>query len=110
MTGRIMPAFNLLPGRLLGVTLPHGVGTAGMEAAASRWIEWAWHIAAEQDAVLRDDGLGGRHRREQGLRVGVQGTAKELVCSRHLDALSQIHDQHAVADITDDPEIVGNKQ
>ena len=66
-----MPPSDLLPERLLDFTLGHGLGTPGMEAAASGWIERTGHIATEEDAGLRDAGLGRGHRREQGLRCNV---------------------------------------
>lgn len=81
-----------------------------MEAAASGRIQGTWHITAEQDAGPCDTGLGGGHRREQGLRVGVQGMGKECIRSSPLDDFAQIHHKHTSADVTDDTEIVGNKQ
>src|SRR5215813_12085738 len=110
MTGRIMPISDLLPQRLLGLALGHSLRTAGVEAAASGRIQGTWHITAEQDAGLGDTGPGGGHRREQGLRVGVQGMGKEFIRSGPLDDFSQIHHEHTGADVTDDTEIVGNKQ
>jgi len=68
MTGRIMPPSDLLPARLFGHTLAHGLGTTRVEAAAGRWMEGTWHIATEEDTGLCDAGLGRGHRREQGLR------------------------------------------
>src|SRR5262245_5759590 len=109
MTGRIMPISDFLPGWLLGLALRHGLRTAGVEAAASRRIQGTWHISAEEDAGPCDTGLGGGHRREQGLRVGVQGMGKEFIRSGPLDNFSQIHHEHAGADVTDDPEVERNK-
>src|SRR5207245_1807489 len=104
MTGRIMAIFDLLPQRLLGLALGHGLRTAGVEAAASGRVQGTWHITAEEDAGPCDTWLGGGHRREQGLRVGVQGMGKEFIRSGPLDDFSQIHHEHAGADVTDDTE------
>src|SRR5262245_16481482 len=110
MTGRIMPMSDLLPQRLLGLTLRHGLRTAGVEAATSGRIQGTWHITAEEDAGPCDTGPGGGHRREQSLCVGVQGIGKEFIRSSPLDNFPQIHHEHAGTDIADDAEIVGNEQ
>src|SRR5262249_15380258 len=110
MTARIVPISDLLPQRLLGLALGHGLRTAGVEAAASGRIQGTWHITAEEDAGPCDTGPGGGHRRERGLCVGMQRMGKEFIRSGPLDDFSQIHHEHAGADVTDDTEIVGNKQ
>jgi len=84
-----MPPSDLLPARLFGLTLAHGLGTTRVEAAAGRWMYGTWHIATEEDAGLRDAGLGRGHRREQGLRCnftnavavcGLLATLRKAVC------------------------------
>ena len=54
-------------------------------------------------------GVGHRHGREQGLGVGVGRVAVQIRLHPLLDDLPQIHHGHAVRDVTDHGEIVGDE-
>jgi hypothetical protein len=47
-----------------------------------------------------------RRRRQQRPRVGMPGIGEYRTCGAGLDDAAEVHDQHALADVTDDREIV----
>ena len=88
------------------------VAAAGMEAAALRRVDRARDVALEHDPLplLRQIGIGNRHRREQRLRVGHDRPRVELLGRRQLDELPEVHHRDPVAHVADDAEIVGDEE
>jgi hypothetical protein len=52
---------------------------AGVEVAARRRADRARHVALQHDALALDRRVGDRHRRQQGLGVGVQRVAVQVL-------------------------------
>src|ERR1700712_2234125 len=96
--------------RFLGPAAIEDVGTARVEAASAGWIDWARHITHEDDWVADKSGLRHRHRREQSPRVGMPRRGEDLLPSRHLDDLAEIHDRDTVRHMLDDRQIVADKE
>ena len=90
----------------------NGDGTAIVEAAGRRGVEWGGNIAGENDPVALAfssrvwDGNGG----EKGLSVRVEGFAVESVAGSEFDDLTEIHDGDAMAHGADDGEVVGDEE
>ena len=55
-------------------TFRYGQGAAGVETAASRWVQWTGHLPFEDDSLtlLLYEGVSYGHRRKQRLGIGVQ--------------------------------------
>src|SRR5215469_17808337 len=68
-------------------------GAAWVEMAARRRMDRVRHLALEDDALALHFGVGDRHRREEGLGIGVERGRVELARCRDLDDAAQIHDR-----------------
>ena len=86
--------------------------TAGVEAASCGRVDRAGYVSLQQDArpLPLDLGIGGGHRRQQGVRVGVHGLGEQPVGAGLLHDLAQVHDGGAVADVPHHGQIVGDEQ
>src|SRR5689334_7330129 len=84
---------------------------ARVEAAGVRRVERRGHVALEHDplAVPADVGIGNRDRGEERARVGVLRLQVEIGPVGGLDDLAEVHDHHAVRDVADDVEVVGDE-
>ena len=98
--------------RFFHTAFGHGVRAARVEAAAGWRIDRVRHVAAEDDAlaILLDVRVRLRHSGQQGLRVGMQRIAEQLVLRRDLHDLAEVHDDDAVADMANDGQIVRDEQ
>ena len=107
-----MPIADIPKRRLFHTAFGYGVRATRVETATGRWIDRIGHIAAEDDAlaVLLDVRVRLGHRRQQGLRVGMQRIVEELGLRRDLHDLAEIHDDDAVADVPDHCKIVRDEQ
>ena len=97
-------------GLLLGADLL-GLGAAGPEVAAGRRVRRARRVAGEDDPLAGSPlaRIGDGHRRQQGLRVGVRRPAVDIGPRPDLDDLAEVHDGHAVRDVPDDRQVVGDE-
>src|SRR5260370_2274707 len=86
------------------------VWTAGVEAASAGWMDRARHVALEDNRVADGSGLRHRHGREQSLGVGMPRRGEDLLPSRYLDDLAEIHDRDTVRHVLDDREIVADEE
>jgi len=86
-------------------------GTAGVEVAAHRGVDRARDIAFQQDAlaVARPRGIGDGDGRHQRLGVRMHGAQIDFVAVSQFHDFAQIHHSHAVADVANHAEIVGNE-
>ena len=50
-----------------------------------------------------------RHRRQQRLRIGMLRLAVDPIDRPDLDDLAEVHDHHAIADVADDVEVMGDE-
>ncbi len=62
------------------------------------------------DALARRVGIGHGYRREEGPGVRVGGAFEDGLGRRELNDLPQVHDGHAVGDVSNQPQIVGDEQ
>src|SRR6476659_8264489 len=92
--------------------LPASVGGEGatrMEAATLRRVDRARDVAGEYDALalagLSEVGL--RHRRDQGLGIGVAGLGEDVTGAAEFDDRAQIHDRDAGRDLAHHAQIMG---
>ena len=75
-------------------TARHGVGAAGVEAAASRWRQGAGYFASNGKRLILVVRVRGQSRNQQRLRIGMQGMLAELDGFRYFDELAQIHHRY----------------
>src|SRR5829696_199085 len=89
-----------------------GVRATAPEAAARRGVHGRRHVAFEDHALALalDIGVWDRDRGEQGLGVGMQRVAVELVAGRHLYHHAEVHNPILVGDVFDHREVVGDEQ
>ncbi len=96
---------------LLGTDLL-GLPAPGPEAAPARWVDGAGDVADEPDVLLRRDpphDVEVRGGGEQGLGIRVARPLVDLMLRAVLDDLAQVHHRNAVAEVPDDPEVVGDE-
>ena len=87
------------------------VPAPGMEAAGCRRCDRAGWIAAKRDTMACSlTGVDDGHRREERLRVRVDGPRLELVRRRQLHDLAEVHHGDPVGDVADDGEVVGDEE
>src|SRR5713226_4631095 len=81
-----------------------------MQMAAGWRPKGARYLAAQSEALPLYFGIRNRDRRQQRFSIGVQRRGIKLAGRRGLDDPPEIHDGHALADMLDDRQIVGNEQ
>src|SRR5690242_16696335 len=96
--------------RLLAAAALERKRAAGMKTASLGRIDRAWHVAFEDHGSADSVWVGGRHRREQSLGVGMPRACEDLTLRRHLDNLAQIHHRNAVSDVLDDRQIMTDEE
>ena len=87
-----------------------GERATGMETAPRRRIDRVRWIAGKGGGLDTPVGVHRRHRRQQRLGIGMEGPLVDVVDGADLDNLSEIHDQHAVADILHHIQIMGDEE
>src|SRR5262249_19551814 len=97
------------PRLLLGAALERE-RAARMKAASGRRIDRARHVALQHGARPSARGIGERHGGKERPRIGVLARAVELCGGSDLDDLAEIHHRHAVADVLDHPQVVGDEE
>ncbi len=90
--------------------LGHGPGAAWVEVAARGRVQRGGDVAPQDRPLLLRPGDGDGRGGEQGLGVGVQGVAEQVVLRSDLHDLSQVHDRHPVADVLHHAEVVGHEE
>ena len=110
MADHIVARLDLTLLRHLGLALLHAVGAAGMELAASRRIRRGGNGALQHDTIHLHRGIRHRDGRKQGLGVGVQRVAEDVLRSAVLHQIAQIHDAHRVGDVFHHGQIVGDEE
>src|SRR5262245_361269 len=80
-----------------------------MEVTARGRIDWARHVALQDNALRDRRGLWHGNRRKQGLRIGMLWTGKERTLVGQLDDAAQVHDRDTVGNMLHDRQIMGNK-
>jgi hypothetical protein len=83
------------------------IAAAGMEAAAPGRIERAWNVAVQDNPPTPFFAIGNRDGRNLGLGIRMQGLQKEFAATSQFDNFAQVHDGHAVADVTNNAQIMG---
>src|ERR1700674_2365673 len=91
-----------------GATLD-AVRAAWGEAAAGGELVELGHAAGDDGEVLASRRQA-RHAAQKALRVGVLGVVEDRGDRAVLDDLPGIHDRHAVGDLVDDRQVVGDQQ
>src|SRR6476620_11541173 len=97
---------------LLDVAMPFDEARAArVEPARARRIDRARDVAFEDDRLALAAALGvrDRNRRKECARVRVLRLLVERVTRRELRDLAQVHDHHAVGDVADDVQVVGDE-
>ena len=89
-----------------------GVAAAGVEAASRGRCGRRRDVALEHDALALALALRVRHRdrREERLGVGVLRALVHLVGRALFDDAAEVHHRDAVADVTDEREVVGDEE
>jgi len=92
-----MARFGLRHLRLLLAADRHGMGTAGMEAAARRGMQRGGNIAGEAlpPAAAAPRWMRRRHGGDQRLGIRVQRIGLQRALVSKLDNFAQIHHRHA---------------
>src|SRR6202051_4127560 len=83
---------------------------SGMEMAARRRLNGTWNLALQSDALPLHFWIRDRDRRQQRLGIRVQRRGIKLARGRGLDDAAEIHDGHALADMLDDRQIMGDEE
>ena len=107
-----MSGLDFLPVRFFLPADVRGERAARAKVAALGRVGGARQVALQDDrlAIGLGDRIGDRHGREQGLAVGVQGTAVDVGARGQLDHLAQVHDRDAIGDMTDHAEVVADEE
>jgi len=87
-----------------------GFGAAGVEGAARRDVDRAGRLPLEDRGVEGPLRGGPGHRGEQGLGVGVQPAGSQDLPGGHFHQPAHVHHGHPVADLGDDPQVVGDEE
>src|SRR5262245_38882504 len=96
--------------RLLSSTTLFGDRTAGVKAATAGRIQRCWNIAAENDPLRSQRGIGDRNCADQSLRVGMLRTPANLFRSTNFNKLSQIHYSDPPRELLDDRNGVADEE
>jgi hypothetical protein len=90
----------------------HHVRTPGVEVAAYRSVGRAWEIALHDDSLslLLNGRLGNGNGAEEPFGVRMQCPAEDLLALGKLHDLAEIHNGHAVADVSDNADIVSYEE
>ena len=97
------------PARHDGGAHGHGLGAARMERAARRRGQGAWRVTRQTDRRAPARRVGHGHGQQQGPGVGVQRVGEQLWRRSQLHEPSQVHHGHAVGDMPDHGQVVGNE-
>ena len=100
MTVSDIAKLRCLPAFAAGFSARGCEGAAGMNGVAVRIIGQAGPTACR---------VAGSRREESG-RVGMQGTANQVLCVRHLDKAATVHDAYAIAQVRYQVEVVGYEE
>ena len=84
--------------------------TARAEDTAGRWVDRAWHLASQNDALAAAIGIGDRYGGKQNTCVGVTRTGEDRVYWADLHHAAEIQDHDAVSDLPHHGEIMGDEQ
>ena len=85
-------------------------GAARMELAARRALHQARDLARELEPVRDRIGIGLRIGRQQGQGVGVARLVEDVLGRALLDEAPQVHDAHAVGDVTHHVQVVADRE
>lgn len=87
-----------------------GIGATRMKGATGRYMDRAGRVTLE--ARGREASLGVRHRHcfQQNLGIGMNGAMGEALPGRQLYQASQVHNGDAGTDITDDTQVMRDKE
>src|SRR5579875_1372835 len=112
VAGDLMPGGNWPQRGLHAPADLLGKGTAGMKAAAARWVDRAGNLPTEHEPRpppglrrIRD-----RHGREERLGVRMMGALVERVAVGQFDDLAEIHHRDPVAHLADHGEVVSDEE
>ena len=87
------------------------IGAAGVELAARRRVDRRGQVAGQADAFVPSGSmLDPRHRRQQGLGVGMARLLENGLSRPLLDHLAQVHHRDAVAHVADHGDVVGDEE
>ena len=81
-----------------------------MERAARRNVRGARQVALDEHVLFLDRRIGNGHGGEQGLSVGMQWVAVEVLVGSNFHKRTQIHDADAIGNHLDDGKVVGDEQ
>ncbi|MBM3492270.1 MAG: hypothetical protein FJX68_17890 [Alphaproteobacteria bacterium] len=95
--------------RTLAAAASVGMRAAGMEGAAGRRVDRAWHLARDRGSPAAAHLQVGQ-RIQQQPRIGMSRPAEQRLHRRHFDQLAEIHDPHPVGDVIDDRQVVADEQ
>src|SRR5690606_12008434 len=111
VTGNAMAGRGLDDRRAFRGADLHRVRAARAEAAARGRVEWTRNLALERRGL--EDGVVVRQPRDGGeerLRVRVERLGVQALGRSHLDHLAEVHDQHLVAHVLHDVEVVADEE
>lgn len=95
---RLLPAADILYKR-----------ASVLEDTSLRRIHKIGKIAFQYQTFRLHVGIGDGNCREQGAAIGMEAVFKQLVLSRYLYQLSEIHDSDFIRNKFDDCQVMGNK-
>ncbi len=112
MAGHPVVFANVPPLGDTHAALIDGDRAARVEIAARGRPQRARHVACQDDALAPGlhNGVRNRHGGKERLRVRVERVLIKLRTICHLGDPAQIHDRHAIADMPDDRQIVGDEE
>src|SRR5262245_46042990 len=110
MAGNPVPPPHMLELRLDFLTNFFFVHATRMEMAAPGRVDWAWHIAFENDPFFLDGRIWDGHRRKQRFCVGVLWIFIQFFVGSKLNNLPEVHHCHTVTNMFHNIEIVGNEE
>ena len=107
--GGVMLRGNGRQFRFLAAADRFGIKAAGVETASGRGVDGGGDVARQYNASFFVRGVRYGCGREQGLGIRVHGGVVKGGCIGDLDQFAQVHHRHAVTDVLDDIQIVGDE-
>ena len=112
MAGHEAALFDLTQFRHALLTAVNRIGAAGVEGAAGRRVQGAGDLAGHFYPLVGagDDRIRNRDGLNECPGLGVQRTIVDLIRTRKLYQVSQIHDGNAVRNMAHDQQVMGDEE
>jgi hypothetical protein len=99
---------------LLGLAARFDVRTPAFEIAPGRKVDGTWDLALKRAWSVSDEAaalwIGYKRGGKERSRIWMSWTYKYIIAAAEFDDLRKVHNDDAIAEIADEPEVVRNKE